>query len=79
VTNAYTRRLQLYRSEIGPDAVVTDDVQIATDVCNWHLLRGDRAQARRWFERTVQSSGRPGFGFIASEANGSGELNNERS
>ena len=34
VVNAYTRRLQLYRGEIGPEAVVTtadtDDVQVAT-------------------------------------------------
>lgn len=34
VTNAYTRRLQLYRGEIGPEAVVTatdtDEVQVAT-------------------------------------------------
>jgi len=75
VTNAYTRRLQLYRGEIGPDAVVTaadtDDVQIATlayGLGNWYLLRGDKAQARRWFERSVQSGGWPAFGFIASEA-----------
>lgn len=75
VTNAYTRRLQLYRGEIGPDAVVTaadtDDVQVATlayGVGNWHLLRGDKAQARQWFERAVQSGGWPAFGFIASEA-----------
>jgi len=75
VTNAYTRRLQLYRGEIGPDAVVTaadtDDVQVATlafGVGNWHLLRGDKAQARQWFERSVQSGGWPAFGFIASEA-----------
>ncbi len=71
VTNAYTRRLQLYRGEIGPDAVVTaadtDDVQVATLACglgNWYLLRGDKAQARHWFERSVQSSGGwPAFGF----------------
>ena len=75
VTNAYTRRLQLYRGEIGPDAVVTaadtDDVQVATlayGVGNWYLLRGDKAQARHWFERSVQSGGWPAFGFIASEA-----------
>jgi tetratricopeptide (TPR) repeat protein len=75
VTNAYTRRLQLYRGEIGPDAVVTaadtDDVQVATlayGVGNWYLLRGDKAQARQWFERSVQSGGWPAFGFIASEA-----------
>jgi tetratricopeptide (TPR) repeat protein len=74
VTNAYARRLQLYRGEIGPEAVVTpadtDDVQIATlayGLGNWYLVRGDKAQARRWFERSVQSGGWPAFGFIASE------------
>jgi hypothetical protein len=75
VTNAYTRRLQLYRGEIGPDAVVTaadtDDVQLATlayGLGNWYLLRGDKGRARAWFERSVQSGGWPAFGFIASEA-----------
>ena len=74
VTNAYTRRLQLYRGEIGPEAVVTpadtDDVQVATlayGLGNWYLLRGDSAQARRWFERSIHSGGWPAFGFIASE------------
>jgi tetratricopeptide (TPR) repeat protein len=74
VTNAYTRRLQLYRGEIGPDAVVTsadtEDVQVATlayGLGNWYLVRGDKAQARRWFERSIQSGGWPGFGFIVSE------------
>ena len=76
ITNAYTRRLQLYRGEIGPEAVVTsadtDDVQVATlayGLGNWYLVRGDKAQARTWFERSVRSSdGWPAFGFIASEA-----------
>ena len=74
VVNAYTRRLQLYRGEIGPDAVVTpsdtDEVQIATlayGLGNWYLVRGDKTQARVWFERAVQSGGWPGFGFILSE------------
>ena len=74
VTNAYTRRLQLYRGEIGPDVVVTaadtDEVQVATlayGLGNWYLVRGDKAQARKWFERSVQSGGWPGFGFIVSE------------
>jgi tetratricopeptide (TPR) repeat protein len=75
VTNAYTRRLQLYRGEIGPEAVVTaadtDEVQIATlayGLGNWYLLKGDKAQARKWFERSTQASGGwPGFGFIVSE------------
>ena len=74
VTNAYTRRLQLYRGEIGPEAVLTpadtDDVQVATlayGLGNWYLVRGDKAQARRWFERSIQSGGWPAFGFIVSE------------
>ena len=74
VTNAYTRRLQLYRGEIGPDAVVTsadtDEVQVATlayGLGNWYLVRGDKTNARKWFERSVQSGGWPGFGFIVSE------------
>ena len=74
VTNAYTRRLQLYRGEIGPDAVLTpadtEDVQVATlayGLGNWYLVRGDKAQARKWFERSIQSGGWPAFGFIVSE------------
>jgi tetratricopeptide (TPR) repeat protein len=74
--NAYTQRLKLYRGEIGPEAVLTpadtDEVQIATlayGLGNWYLVRGDKAQARKWFERSVQASGGwPGFGFIVSEA-----------
>lgn len=75
VTNAYTRRLQLYRGEIGPDAVITaedkEDVQIATlayGLGNWYLLRGDKAQARALFEQSVKSGGWPGFAFMAAEA-----------
>jgi len=75
VTNAYTRRLQLYRGEIGPDDVVTaadmEDVQVATlayGLGNWYLVRGDTPQARASFERSVQSGGWPAFGFIAAEA-----------
>ena len=74
VSNAYSRRLQLYRGEIGPDAVITaadtEDVQVATlayGLGNWYVVRGDTAQARKWFERSVQSGGWPGFGFILSE------------
>ncbi len=74
VTNAYTKRLQLYRGEIGPEAVITpadtDEVQVATlayGLGNWYLVRGDKAQARKSFERSVQSGGWPGFGFIVSE------------
>lgn len=74
VTNAYSQRLRLYRGEIGPDAVITpadtSDVAVATlsfGVGNWYLVRGDTAQARNWFERSISSGGWPGFGFILSE------------
>ena len=74
VANAYARRLQLYRGGILPDAVLTpgdtDDVQVATlayGLGNWYLVRGDKTQARRWFERSIQSGGWPAFGFIVSE------------
>ena len=74
VDNAYTRRLKLYRGEIGPDAVITPadtaDVQAATlayGLGNWYLVRGDTARAKTYFERSVKSGGWPGFGFIMSE------------
>jgi tetratricopeptide (TPR) repeat protein len=74
ISNAYTRRLKLYRGEIGPDEVFTPsdtaDVQVATlsyGIGNWYLVRGDTARARTWFERSVKSGGWPGFGFILSE------------
>ena len=72
--NAYTRRLQLYRGQIGPDAVFTPadtgDVQVATlsfGLGNWYLIQGDTAKAKEWFRRSVASGGWPGFGFILSE------------
>jgi tetratricopeptide (TPR) repeat protein len=74
VANAYSRRLKLYRGEIGPDEVFTPadtaDVQVATlsfGLGNWYLVRGDTARARSWFERSIKSGGWPGFGFILSE------------
>jgi tetratricopeptide (TPR) repeat protein len=74
VANAYSQRLRLYRGEVGPDGVMTPadtaDVAIATlsfGIGNWYLVRGDSAQARAWFTRSVRSGGWPGFGFILSE------------
>jgi len=73
-TNAYAKRLQLYRGLVSPDSVITPadsaDVQAATlsfGIGNWYLVRGDTARARTWFERSVRSGGWPGFGFILSE------------
>ena len=74
-TVAYARRLKLYRGEITPEQLITpadtEDVQLATlafGLGNWYLVQGDRATARRWFERAVASGGWMGFGFIVSEA-----------
>jgi tetratricopeptide (TPR) repeat protein len=74
IDNAYSRRLKLYRGQLAADSVITPadstDVQAATlafGVGNWHLVRGDTARARAWFERSIRSGGWPGFGFILSE------------
>ena len=71
----YSQRIRLYRGEISPDEVMTvadtDAVNVATlayGLGNWYLVQGDSAQARQWFERSVESGGWPAFGFIASEA-----------
>lgn len=72
---AYAQRLRLYRGEIAPEQLITPadtaDVQLATlafGLGNWYLVQGDTTRARQWFERSVQSGGWPGFGFIVSEA-----------
>jgi tetratricopeptide (TPR) repeat protein len=73
-TNAYARRLKLYRGEIVADSVLTPadtaDVQAATlsyGIGNWYLVRGDTTRAREWFDRSVRSGGWPAFGFMISE------------
>jgi tetratricopeptide (TPR) repeat protein len=73
-TNAYARRLKLYRGELSADSVVTPsdtaDVQSATlsyGLGNWYLVRGDTVRAREWFDRSIRSGGWPAFGFIISE------------
>jgi len=72
---AYTKRLSMYRQEIGPDFLVTAsdsaDVQLATlsfGRGNWHLVMSDTATAKKWFRAAVKSGGWPGFGFIVAEA-----------
>ena len=73
-TNAYARRIKLYRGEIGPNEVITPadtgDVNVSTlayGLGNWYLVRGDTANARAAFERSIQAGGWPGFGFMLSE------------
>ena len=53
-TNAYARRLKLYRGEIRPEEVFTpadtSDIQVATlsyGLGNWYLVRGDTTRAQR--------------------------------
>ncbi|MEW5914836.1 MAG: hypothetical protein AB1762_00455, partial [Gemmatimonadota bacterium] len=73
--NAYSQRLRLYKGEIAPEQLFTpadtNDVSVATlafGLGNWYLLRGDRAKAHDWFERSIKSGGWPAFGFMAAEA-----------
>jgi tetratricopeptide (TPR) repeat protein len=72
---AYAQRIKLYRGQITPEQAFTpadtSDIAIATlsyGVGNWYLVRGDTANAKEYFERSVRSGGWPAFGFIASEA-----------
>jgi tetratricopeptide (TPR) repeat protein len=72
---AYAQRLKLYRGAVTPEQAFTpadtSDIAIATlsyGVGNWYLVRGDTANAKEYFERSVRSGGWPAFGFIASEA-----------
>jgi tetratricopeptide (TPR) repeat protein len=72
--NAYEQRLRLYRGQVSPDSVFTpadtSDINVATlsyGIGNWYLVKGDTANARTWFERSVASGGWPAFGFIMSE------------
>jgi Tfp pilus assembly protein PilF len=72
--NAYKARLKLYRGEIKPaqlftpaDTATVQQSTLAYGLGNWYLVRGDTANARAAFERSVRAGGWPGFGFILSE------------
>jgi tetratricopeptide (TPR) repeat protein len=72
--NAYKARLKLYRGEITPaqlftpaDTGATQISTLAYGLGNWYLVRGDTANARAAFERSVAARGWPGFGFILAE------------
>jgi Lipoprotein NlpI, contains TPR repeats len=74
-SNAYVKRLRMYRGELAPEALFapsdTGDVDVATlafGLGNWYLVKGDSARARELFRRSIASGGWPAFGFIASEA-----------
>jgi tetratricopeptide (TPR) repeat protein len=72
---AYVTRLKLYRGEITPEQALpeteTDETNTATlayGIGNWHFVRGDTENARRYWERAVHSGGWAGFGFYVAEA-----------
>ena len=74
-SNAYVKRLRMYRGEIAPEALFapsdTGEVDVATlafGLGNWYLVKGDSTRAREQFRRSIASGGWPAFGFIASEA-----------
>jgi len=63
-------RLDARTPAAGPSAV-DDATTVATQgygVGNYYLVKGDRAEARRIFERVVSGAGWNAFGFIAAEA-----------
>ena len=72
---AYVTRLRLYRGEITPAQALpeteADETTVATlayGIGNWYHVRGDTANARRYWERAVHSGGWAGFGFYVAEA-----------
>jgi tetratricopeptide (TPR) repeat protein len=74
-SRSYLNRLLLYKGEKTPDELLrpaTDDaLTVATQgygVGNWYLYNGQPEQARALFERVVQGTSWPAFGFVASEA-----------
>lgn len=73
-SDAYEKRLALYRRRVKPDAVLspadTASVRRATlahGVGHWSLVHGDTLAARQWFERSIATGAWPSFGFIAAE------------
>jgi len=72
---AYHRLLLLYKGVLPVQELLEaqghgtlDDATAGYGIGMWYWLRGDREQARRVFERVVESEYWPAFGFIAAEA-----------
>ncbi|MCG8405521.1 MAG: hypothetical protein MI923_10025 [Phycisphaerales bacterium] len=73
--HAYHRCVLMYKGLLKPDELSVDgDMNGVVDVTqgyglgNWYLYRGDKAEAKKVFERVVSGDLWPGFGFIAAEA-----------
>lgn len=72
--HAYHKRLLMYKGELKPAALLseqTDDaVQLATygyGVANWYLYNGQREKAFELFRKIVNGKNPAAFGFIAAE------------
>jgi hypothetical protein len=68
------RHLRLYRGELPPDSILTDEgdaTRFATQgygVGNWHLYNGRRNEGEAVLWRVVQAENWAPFGYIAAEA-----------
>ena len=72
--HAYHRRLLMYKGELRPEELLseqTDDaVQLATygyGVANWYWYNGDREKAIALFRKIVTGKNPSAFGYIAAE------------
>ncbi|HEY0306493.1 MAG TPA: hypothetical protein VGC44_16075 [Longimicrobiales bacterium] len=72
--HAYHKRLLMYKGELKPDALLseqTDDaVQLATygyGVANWYLYNGQKEKALELFKKIVAGKNPAAFGYIAAE------------
>ena len=71
---SYLDRLLMYRGEKPPTTLLPDDpsdLDLATygfGLGHWHLLRGEKDQARRVFLRVTEGPYWAAFGYIAAEA-----------
>lgn len=72
---AYYQRVLMYKGLVAPrdlaaqmNADERQQANIGYGLANWHLCNGDEEQARALFDKIVNGSQWPAFGFIAAEA-----------
>lgn len=72
--HAYHKRLLMYKGALSAKDLLGDegeDLDLATQgygVGNWYLYNGDLDEAKDIFEKVVEGSSWPAFGYIAAEA-----------
>ncbi len=72
---SYHRLLLLFKGEMPEDSVLPpgersslDDATVGYGVGAWHLVNGRRAQATPLFQRVLEGTNWPAFGYLAAEA-----------